>query len=388
MAELRRDDDLVAAAAQRLAQQRLAEPVLAAVDVGRVDEGDAGVERRGDDRVVPSCVSVAVPGRPKLLQPRPTAETRRPDRPSERYSRSVIRPAYARRSTGRRVVIRRTRPPQPPQAGARSRCPIPASRCRMPRLRSKHDQRVPHPPSTARSGASSSSATATPSTALSIERDGALPHDGEPERSNDVLDAARRAAPRVLRRRPHRLRPAGAPRRHGVPAGRLGRARARSAGARPSRTASSAAAVGKPRVGPRGRRRRRREPGADHRAVPPRARAPTAASPATAAATASPPSSGCSATRASASRRERRASAELVVGDDGRTRCAWGGERPRVPPLSRRGVGHPAARRPVRSSRRSASRDSRPGCPGSRSCGADRRSARCSTGSTSSRSPR
>ena len=39
------------------------------------------------------AVSVAVPVRPKLLPPRPTAETRSPDLPRERYSRSVIRPA-------------------------------------------------------------------------------------------------------------------------------------------------------------------------------------------------------------------------------------------------------------------------------------------------------
>ena len=50
MPELRRDDDLVAAPAQRPAEQRLAEAVLAAVHVGGIDEGDARVECGGDDR--------------------------------------------------------------------------------------------------------------------------------------------------------------------------------------------------------------------------------------------------------------------------------------------------------------------------------------------------
>ena len=63
-------------------------------------------------------------------------------------------------------------------------------------------------------------------TALSIEREGALPHDGEPERSNDVLDAARAQLLEYFAGDSHRLRRAGAAHRHPVPAGRVGRARA------------------------------------------------------------------------------------------------------------------------------------------------------------------
>ena len=49
VAELRREHDLVAAAAERAADDLLAAAAVA-VDVGRVEEGDAGVERRVDHR--------------------------------------------------------------------------------------------------------------------------------------------------------------------------------------------------------------------------------------------------------------------------------------------------------------------------------------------------
>ena len=59
----------VAAAGQRPAEKHFA--LGRAVDVRRVEEGDAGIERRVDD-----ARAVASPMRmPKLLQPRPTSET-------------------------------------------------------------------------------------------------------------------------------------------------------------------------------------------------------------------------------------------------------------------------------------------------------------------------
>ena len=117
-------------------------------------------------------------------------------------------------------------------------------------------------------------------TALSIEREGALPHDGEPERSNDVLDAARAqlleyfAGDRTDFDVPVRLTGTA------VPAGRVGRARAPRLGRshfirRPRRRGRQA------RVGPGDRRRGRREPHADHRAAAIACSPPTAASPAT-----------------------------------------------------------------------------------------------------------
>ena len=67
-----------AAALQGLAEQRLGG--AGAVDVGRVEEGDAVVERGVDHRRVSDFVHL----RPKLLQPRPTTETTSPDAPSRR----------------------------------------------------------------------------------------------------------------------------------------------------------------------------------------------------------------------------------------------------------------------------------------------------------------
>lgn len=41
--------------------------------------------------LVPSCVRVGVPGRPRLLQPMPTLGTTRPELPSLRYTGDSIR---------------------------------------------------------------------------------------------------------------------------------------------------------------------------------------------------------------------------------------------------------------------------------------------------------
>ena len=68
-AELRRQDDPVPPPAERLTEERLALPV--AVALGRVEERDADLERRVDDRARPASST----RRPKLLQPRPTTET-------------------------------------------------------------------------------------------------------------------------------------------------------------------------------------------------------------------------------------------------------------------------------------------------------------------------
>ena len=57
-----------------------------AVDVGGVEQGDADVERLVDDL----AGALEIETRPKLLQPRPTTETRRPEAPRLRIS--MIKP--------------------------------------------------------------------------------------------------------------------------------------------------------------------------------------------------------------------------------------------------------------------------------------------------------
>ena len=63
VAELRREHDLVAAALDRLADERLVLAGLRAVDVGGVEEGDAELERPVDRRDRLGLVRLAVPGR-------------------------------------------------------------------------------------------------------------------------------------------------------------------------------------------------------------------------------------------------------------------------------------------------------------------------------------
>ena len=221
-------------------------------------------------------------------------------------------------------------------------------------------------------------------TSLSIERDGALPHDGEPERSNDRARPGASPARRVLRRTPHRLRPAGLARRHRVPARRLGSSSCASTGARSTPTVSSAG---------------------DRSATA----GPAARSAAPSAPTRSRSSCRCHRVLGSDGRITGYSGGDGIptkswlldhegIGTFARRRASsprrpsvvtrrrrpgalrLGGRRSRVPPLPRRGVGHAPARRPVRCSRRSASRGSRPGSRGSRSSGAARPSARSSHG--------
>src|SRR4051812_18580141 len=87
-AHLGRDEHLVAIGAQRLAEDLFGAPV--GIDVGGVEQVDAGVSRELDLLRAPSTsiwpTGDAHPVPPKPIVPRVIVETRRPLRPSCRYS--------------------------------------------------------------------------------------------------------------------------------------------------------------------------------------------------------------------------------------------------------------------------------------------------------------
>ena len=326
--------DAVAPSAQRLAQHPLAQPELLAVDVGGVEERDAGVERGVDDR------------RRALLRLAPRA------RPAE-----VVAPhpdgrdVQGRGAEGARFhALQDVTPPSQRAATVR-----PPRDVRFPRVGvggavySRNMQTVIDTPLFLRRMSSPIGrieivGNGEAIVSLSIERDGSLPDDALPERSDPILDRAVAQLEEYFAGHRHDfdlpISLAGTAFQLAVweqlVGARLGRGRLLRrprSGDRPGD------------AGPRGRRRGRREPDPDHRAVPSRARQrrphhrlqrrrghPDQVVAARARGhRAQRPGVGTAGADALFSLDCRRcilgglSRASIVVGDDGRARCAWVG---------------------------------------------------------------